>query len=187
MSTAARSFRDCLGRFASGVTVVTVRSGETVHGATVSSFTSVSLEPPLVMVSLDRRSRSCAALDGADFGINILAAGQQDLALHFAGRPAVPATPVRWEPDGRTPRLAGAAAYLDCAPWAAYDGGDHVLYVGAVRAFDAADREPLVFHRGAFRALDRSPVESAWTGSLDGPVDGAWAPGATALLSSLGH
>ncbi|MDQ8706899.1 flavin reductase family protein [Streptomyces sp. LHD-70] len=187
MSTAARSFRDCLGRFASGVTVVTVRSGEAVHGATVSSFTSVSLEPPLVMVSLDRRSRMCAALDGAGFGINILAAGQQDLALHFAGRPAQPAAPVLWEPSDGAPRLAGAAAYLDCTSWAAYDGGDHVLYVGAVRSFDSDDREPLVFHGGAFRALDRSPKESAWTGSLDGPADGAWAPGVTALLTSLGH
>ena len=187
MSTAARGFRDCLGRFASGVTVVTVRAEGEVHGATVSSFTSVSLDPPLVMVSLDRRSRMCGALGTAGFGINILAAGQQDLALHFAGRPAQPPAPVPWEPADGAPRLAGAAAYLDCAPWAAYDGGDHVLYVGAVRSYDSDDREPLVFHRGAFRALDRSPKESAWTGSLDGPVDGAWAPGATALLSSLGH
>ncbi|MEU9853599.1 flavin reductase family protein [Streptomyces sp. NPDC047974] len=188
MSDTRRRFRDCLGRFATGVTVVTVEHGAGVHGATVGSFTSVSLDPPLVMVSLDRRSRMCGLLtDAPSFGVNILAAHQEDLALHFAGRPRPADAPVSWDPDAAGPRLAGCAAHLDCVPWAAYDGGDHVLHVGRVRAFSTRDAEPLVFHGGAFRLLDTAPGHHAWAGTLDGPADGAWSSGTAALHIPLGH
>nr|WP_245240572.1 flavin reductase family protein [Streptomyces spiramenti] len=144
-----------MGQFASGVTVVTTRCGDggAVHGATVSSFTSVSLRPPLVMVSLDRRSRLSALLAGGPFGVNVLAAGQSRLALRFAGRGGPVDEDVEWQDGGPAPRLAGAVAHFTCAPWAAHDGGDHVLYIGEVLGFDAPGGEPLVFHGGAFHAL----------------------------------
>jgi flavin reductase (DIM6/NTAB) family NADH-FMN oxidoreductase RutF len=186
-----RALRNCLGQFASGVTVVTTGDGHTVHGATVSSFTSVSLDPPLVMVSLDRRSRSCERLARARFGVNVLAAGQHDLALLFAGRGAQqggsyqdPAQAgITWEGDPAAPRLAGAVAHFDCAPWAAYDGGDHMLYVGEVRSFDAPGGAPLVFHSGMLGGFSRPTSAAAWTGSLDGPAHG-WAADFGALTSA---
>lgn len=155
MSAGERSLRDCLGQFASGVTVVTTQQGETggAHGATVSSFTSVSLRPPLIMVSLDRRSRLSALLAGRPFGVNVLAADQSDLALRFAGKGEPARADIEWQSGGRAPRLAGVVAHFTCAPWAAYDGGDHLLFVGEVMGFDAPGGEPLVFHGGAFRAL----------------------------------
>uniref|UniRef100_UPI0033DBECDB flavin reductase family protein n=1 Tax=Streptomyces sp. NPDC047097 TaxID=3155260 RepID=UPI0033DBECDB len=152
MSAANRSLRNALGQFASGVTVVAAQDGKAVHGATVSSFTSVSLQPPLVMVSLDRRSRMCALLrDGSSFGVNVLAAGQRGLALRFAGMATDAEPDVAWTDQGPAPRLAGVAAHFTCTSWAAYDGGDHVLYVGEVQDHSTATGgEPLVFHRGAF-------------------------------------
>lgn len=155
MSAGERSLRDCLGHFASGVTVVTTQQGETgaAHGATVSSFTSVSLRPPLIMVSLDRRSRMSTLLAGRPFGVNVLAADQSGLALRFAGKGAHARDDIEWQGGGPAPRLAGAVAHFTCTPWAAYDGGDHLLYVGEVLSFDAPGGEPLVFHGGAFREL----------------------------------
>ncbi|MGH3908086.1 MAG: flavin reductase family protein [Pseudonocardiaceae bacterium] len=182
--TAARRLRDCLGHFATGVTVVTVQHGDVVHGATVSAFTSVSLDPPLVMVSLNRRSRMCERLAGAAFGVNILATHQRELALHFAGRHSVPGATVNWEKSDQAPRLAGCVAYLDCSPWASHNGGDHVMYVGEVRHLDFGGGEPLVFHRGAFRELGRTPDETAWIGSFDCPTDGLWALRASEVLLS---
>lgn len=175
MSIEQRALRDCLGQFASGVTVVTTGDADAVYGATVSSFTSVSLDPPLVLVSLDRRSRTCDRLSGSPFGVNILGADQRDLAFLFAGRADAPAQDVVWDGGSPSaPRLAGAVAHFTCAPWASYDGGDHVLYVGEVTAFEAPGGRPLVFHAGELGEFRRpTPTgEAAWTGSLDGPAHG---------------
>jgi flavin reductase (DIM6/NTAB) family NADH-FMN oxidoreductase RutF len=168
-----RRLRDCLGQFASGVTVVTTKIGAAVHGTTVSSFSSVSLDPPLVLVSVDRRSRACERLAGAPFGVNVLGADQSDLALFFAGLGDAAAPPdFAWDGDAAAPRLAGALAHLSCVPWASYDGGDHVLYVGEVVAFAVHGGEPLVYHSGTFGEFHRPSGGSAWTGSLDGPAYG---------------
>ncbi|WP_066947055.1 flavin reductase family protein [Streptomyces lushanensis] len=187
MSLEQRAFRDCLGRFASGVTVVTTGDGTAVHGVTVSSFTSVSLAPPLVLVSLDRRSRGCDRLgESSAFGINVLAADQRDLALLFAGRADAPASGVRWEGDPSAARLAGAVAHFTCVPWATYDGGDHVLYVGEVVRFEASGGEPLVFSSGVLGEFRRPSDGAAWTGSLDGPAHG-WAADFSALAATSKH
>jgi flavin reductase (DIM6/NTAB) family NADH-FMN oxidoreductase RutF len=108
-------------------------------------------------------------LAGAAFGVNVLAGDQRDLALHFAGRERMPPERVPWLDDADRLRLGGCTAYLFCTPWAAYDGGDHVLYVGQVHHFDIYGGEPLVFHRSMFRELVRTPVPPTWIGSLDGP------------------
>lgn len=175
MSLAQRALRNCLGQFASGVTVVTTARDDAVYGATVSAFTSVSLDPPLVLVSLDRRSRTCERLVGAPFGINVLGAHQRDLAWLFAGRGDLAEAPdLSWGDDLAAPRIEGAVAHFSCVPWASYDGGDHVLHVGEVVAFDAPGGEPLVFHSGVLGEFRRPSEGAAWTGSLDGPAHG-WA------------
>ena len=100
MSLDSRSFRDALGRFASGVTVVTVRDADGVHGITVSAFSSVSLEPPLVMVAVGKKARAHARIAAAGrFGVSVLAADQQVYSDLFAGRPGVEAVPV-WRDSG---------------------------------------------------------------------------------------
>lgn len=176
VSTRIRQLRDCLGQFATGVTVVAVQRDDLVHGATVSSFTSVSLVPSLVMVCLDRGSRICAQLTGATFSVNVLATHQRELALHFAGRRSEPETTISWERSDQAPRIKGCVAHLTCTPWATYDGGDHILYVGEVQDFEFHGGEPLVFHRGTFRELHQASEETAWIGSLDCPTEGVWPP-----------
>ncbi|WFB06102.1 flavin reductase family protein [Streptomyces sp. LX-29] len=155
MSIDPRRLRTCLGHFATGVTVVTCDAGGVPHGATVNAFTAVSLDPALVLVSLHRDSKAARHLGGRPFTVNVLHEAQHDLALHFAGRAPAPVTP-HWEPSapGLAPRLAGSLATLACSPWAEYDGGDHVLFLGRVEEFaHRADAGPLVFHQGGFRAL----------------------------------
>jgi flavin reductase (DIM6/NTAB) family NADH-FMN oxidoreductase RutF len=83
----ARHLRACFGKFATGVTVVTYRAGEEVRGVTMNSFTSVSLDPPLILLSVAKTARTSDALDRTDFAVNVLRVDQMDLALHFAGRP----------------------------------------------------------------------------------------------------
>jgi len=183
VATLERALRDALGQFATGVTVVTVRVDGGVHGATVGSFTSVSLRPPLVLVSLNRASRLCALLPGAPFAVNVLGAHQRDTALHFANR-GLPVHPdPRWTPGAALPWLDGAVARFSCEPWGALEAGDHVLYLGRVTQFEAAGGDPLVFHGGALGGLARPAGRGAWVGSLDGPEYGAWAPGGGAAFS----
>ncbi|MDT7601733.1 MAG: hypothetical protein QOK26_3810, partial [Pseudonocardiales bacterium] len=87
MAVDPRELRSCLGHFATGVTVITCDGDGTPHGATVNAFSAVSLDPPLVLVSLDRKSKACKYLDGRPFTVNVLTEPQDDVALHFAGRP----------------------------------------------------------------------------------------------------
>ena len=144
-----RELRHAFGTFATGVTVVTTRTDDGVpHGATVSAFTAVSLDPPLAQVTLTRSSRGARYLEAAPFAINILSVEQKDVALHFAGK-VLDAEP-EWTLDGNVPVLTGNAATLKCRPWNIYDGGDHIIVVGEVIALDITKREPLVLFGGEF-------------------------------------
>ena len=147
-----RALRQCLAQFATGVAVVSCRAGDEPHGTTVNGFTSVSLDPPLVLVALNRNSKLCARITQQSFAISILGQDWQSHALHFAGHEQ-PQLAIEWNMDGVAPRLAGAVAYLECSPWRAYDGGDHVLQVGRVEQFGAAPGKPLLFYASAFYAL----------------------------------
>lgn len=153
-----RELRNCLGRFATGVTVVTCRAEDGYHGLTVNAFTSVSLEPPLVLVSIDRRNRAERLLKGAPFAVNVLAADQEKEALHFAGRPQDDLR-IEWKQGRLAPRLARSLAYIECSPWREYDGGDHTLFLGHVEEFAYRDGAPLVFFAGEFRALNHGSEE----------------------------
>ncbi|MCM8745248.1 flavin reductase family protein [Thermomicrobium sp. CFH 73360] len=149
-----RHFRRTLGRFATGVTVVTVARPEGPHGMTANAFLSVSLDPPLVLVSVDRRARMHAYLgETSRYGVSILARDQEIAARHFAGKPQPGFDPVfRWVAG--VPLLEGAVAQLVCDVWERVAAGDHTLVLGRVRWLDYWDREPLVFFGGDFRCLE---------------------------------
>lgn len=152
----SRSLRDSFGQFATGVTVVTSAGPNGVpHGATVNSFTSVSLDPPLVLVSLHRNSRACSYLAEAPFAVNVLRRDQQALGLHFAGVPDA-AAEIAWraEQPGLAPTLEGTLATFCCDPYQVVEGGDHLLIVGLVTYFAVHGGEPLVFHAGRFQRLE---------------------------------
>jgi len=117
------------------------------QGITVNSFTSVSLDPPLVLVSLQRTARSHDLLSGRAFSINILGAEQEQLARHFAGRPAIEP---RWLEGSIAPCLADVVGTFQCLPWAEYDGGDHTLFLGEVVRFTYRTGDTLGFSNGRF-------------------------------------
>ncbi len=143
-------FRGSLGRFATGVAVVTFDTDLGRHGITVNSFTSVSLEPPLVLVSIARTTKSHDELAGRPFTVNVLGAEQRALASNFAGKPT---GEPRWVEGTVAPRLAGVLSYFECTPWAAYDGGDHTLYLGEVVSFDYRAGDALGFVNGQFTTI----------------------------------
>lgn len=147
-------FRKAMGSFAAGVTVVTACHDGRLVGTTVSAFSSVSMDPPLVMVCLKRDSRTLAALSQAKtFCVNILAQEQGDLAYRFAKSGAddrFALTAVEAGVCG-APLLAGSVAAVECQLHAAHDGGDHEILVGRVlRVVTDETKTPLVYVRGAF-------------------------------------
>ncbi len=151
------SFRQLLGRFATGITVLTTRdhSGAPV-GMTASSLASVSLAPPLVSVCVDVSADMHRALSSSgDFVINILAADQTELSRRFALVPAEERFQgVEWR---ETPAglivLGGALAHIECERFADFPLGDHTLFVGRVTGGDASDGEPLLYFRGSYGSL----------------------------------
>lgn len=145
------ALRSCLSRFATGVAVAAVDGPDGRAGLTVNSFTAVSLEPPLVLVSVLRSARCHDRFQGRPFTINVLGAEQERLAVHFAGRPHV--EPVQWDESNGTPRLASALAVIDCDPWATYDGGDHTLVVGRVTAFSCRQGDALGYVYSRFTTI----------------------------------
>lgn len=167
----ARELRDVFGLFATGVTVVTCFGAGGPHGATVTAFCPISLEPPLCQVALARSARASDYLQDRAFAVNVLATHQVATALHFAGRPS--ATPPAWDELVGVPVLADALATIACTPWAQYDGGDHLIFLGEiVSASRRHDRAPLLFHGSAFRGLGEPVGHSAWLWSMDDSSNG---------------
>ncbi|MEV7646213.1 flavin reductase family protein [Arthrobacter sp. NPDC089319] len=163
-----KELRHAFGRFGTGVTVVTTQNddGET-HGATVSAFTSVSLDPPLAQVTLMRESKLADCVVGQPFAINVLSLGQQDTCLHFAGRP-MKGGPVWGKSVTGVPVLAGNTATLECRPWNVYDGGDHLIVIGEVAALDVTPVPPLLFFGGKFHHLGGLVGGAPWDFCGDG-------------------
>lgn len=151
----AHHFRGSLGRFATGVAIVTFDGATKRHGITVNSFTSVSMEPPLVLVSIARNTKAHDELAGRPFSVNILGAEQKQLALHFAGQPG---PEPRWVEGETAPRLSNVLAYFECTPWAAYDGGDHTLYLGEVVDFNYRSGDALAFANSSFTTIPESQL-----------------------------
>ncbi|MBY6191402.1 flavin reductase family protein [Microbulbifer agarilyticus] len=152
----ARALRDTLGQFATGVTVVTALNaqGEPV-GMTVNSFNSVSLDPALILWSIDRGCMSYAAYtEGEYFAVHVLKGDQQNVSNLFAGRGADKFGQVKWHKDANgVPHLDDCAAIFHCRRVQNIEGGDHTILLGEVVEFSAAGGEPLVFHCGQYRAL----------------------------------
>ena len=153
----SRDFRSCLGRFATGVTVVTARTplGEW-EGITVNSFTSVSLEPPLILFCVDRATRSHDRFRMAEnWYVTILSREQEDLSGRFAARGGD-----KWKGNGHAvdedgvPYIPGGLARLRCVRHAVADGGDHSILIGRVtRLTKGAPAEPLLYFDGGYRGV----------------------------------
>jgi flavin reductase (DIM6/NTAB) family NADH-FMN oxidoreductase RutF len=153
-SIPADIFRRCVGEFATGVTVVTAEHDDGPAGMTLNSFTSVSLNPLLVVVSLGHGSRTLESVRGAGrFAVSVLERSQRDAAIAFATRGApFAASHVHRDGDGFLV-IRGAVAALKCELAEAIRAGDHDLAVGRVMAIDHAGGDPLIFHRGVFGGL----------------------------------
>ncbi|MFF0144139.1 flavin reductase (DIM6/NTAB) family NADH-FMN oxidoreductase RutF [Amycolatopsis sulphurea] len=169
----ARSLRGCLGQFATGVAVVTYDTDDGPRGATINSFTSVSMDPPLVLVSFARHTTAARLLGDRPFVVNVLAANQLDVALQFAGRPQE-GLEVPWSPTAEVPRLRGTVAWLQCTPWATQDGGDHLLFLGEVVHHDSCRGDPLLFHKGQFRMAGVAVYDLPRVVQLDGRPLAPW-------------
>lgn len=152
-STDPTTMRSVLGHFPSGVTIVTgVVDGEPA-GFTCQSFSSLSLDPPLVLILPGRNSSSWPKIESTGrFCVNVLAEDQGELSTQFAKSGTDKFAGVEWSPApaSGSPILAGATAWIDCTLDASHDGGDHLIVVGAVQALETAELPPLVFHRGAY-------------------------------------
>lgn len=156
-----RQFRNALGAFATGVTIVTTRTASGVDvGLTANSFNSVSLEPPMVLWSLAKAAKSLQAfLDAGYFAVHVLAATQETLSHTFATRGVDKFAGLAIERGrGDIPLLEGCSARFQCRTAVKYEGGDHVVFIGEVEAFDHFDRPPLVFHGGRYAAAIARPM-----------------------------
>ena len=153
-------FREALAHFATGITVVTAAGPAGPHGVTVNAFASVSLDPPLILVCIDRGHLSHAVLSRSRvFAVNVLAAGQEALSRFFSApdRPEGPdafrGIPFRPGRNG-APLLDGCVAHLECRATASHPAGDHTIFLGAVeRAWAVPGRRPLVYYDRAYRGL----------------------------------
>jgi 3-hydroxy-9,10-secoandrosta-1,3,5(10)-triene-9,17-dione monooxygenase reductase component len=165
-----REFRATLGTFTTGVTIITARGadGQPV-GVTANSFNSVSLDPPMVLWSLAKSSRSLDAFQqSGHFAVHILAAGQEDLSNRFARSGADKFSGVDvGEGAGGAPLLPHCSARLQCRTSFVYEGGDHLIFVGEVVAFDRSGLPPLVFQAGKYAVATRKVAALAPAGSLD--------------------
>jgi 3-hydroxy-9,10-secoandrosta-1,3,5(10)-triene-9,17-dione monooxygenase reductase component len=150
-------YRAALASFPTGVTVVTAAGGSGPSGATANAVTSLSLDPPLMLACLDRGSRTLEALRAAgNFGVNGLAADQEELALRFSSKDPHPEKwrGVEWEESAGIPRIAGSVLWVACELRDLIDGGDHLIVTGNVLDVDGGEGDPLLFYRGRYRPLD---------------------------------
>jgi flavin reductase (DIM6/NTAB) family NADH-FMN oxidoreductase RutF len=157
MAISKDEFRAALSRFPSGVTVVTtVDVAGRPHGMTVSAFASVSLEPPMILVCIDRDTGSHPAIgESGHFAVSILAAGQEDISNRFASALADRFEGVAHYPGlGGVPVLTDAFVTLECRLAHAYEGGDHTIFVGEIERSQVRDENPLVYWHGRYRELD---------------------------------
>ncbi|PYT02336.1 MAG: flavin reductase [Acidobacteria bacterium] len=156
MPVSKDDFRIALSRFVSGITVVTVLDRENRPvGITVSAFSSLSLEPPLVLACIDKRASVHAHLtEGSHFAVNILAQDQEHLSRRFASKDLDRFNGAGYrEGVSGAPLLEGALAYIECRVVHVYPGGDHTIVVGEVESTSVADHKPLAYYRGGYAQL----------------------------------
>jgi flavin reductase (DIM6/NTAB) family NADH-FMN oxidoreductase RutF len=148
-----RLFRNAMGKFATGVTVVACEDEGSVHGMTANAFMSVSLNPKLVVVSIGEKARMLEKLKRVRaFSVNILSSEQQDLSAFFAGQNKEEREIQFDRLDGK-PVLPGAIAQIACEVASEHVEGDHTLFIGRVTAIELHDGDPLIFYSGKYRSL----------------------------------
>lgn len=152
------AFRQALAGVCTPVAVVTSHHRGRPHGTTVSAFCSLSLEPPMVLVSLDRRSDLLAMVtESRAYAINVLGHDQRELAVGFARKGADKFDGVEWGLERGLPRLAGAATWLACRLEHLHEGGDHLVAVGLVEHAESGDADPLLYRHRGFGTLAPAP------------------------------
>ncbi len=148
--------RRVMGHFATGVTVVTTRGSDgRPYGLTANAVSSVSLIPPLLLICVDKKAESYPSFEQSRiFTVNILSAEQEELSRRFAvsGGEKFEGVSYRIGANG-APILGGALAHIECTVTAAYEGGDHVIYLGEVQETETREGKPLLFYRGGYRSL----------------------------------
>lgn len=155
MAIEESKFRTAMGHFASGVTVVTTRNGEELGGLTVSAFCSLSLDPPLVLICIDKGVTSHDAISSAGrFAINILSADQEEISRRFASRAEDKFDGIgTTEGAGGVPLITGCLATIECRLKEELPGGDHTIFIGEVDQVEIGEGEPLVYFRSGYREL----------------------------------
>jgi flavin reductase (DIM6/NTAB) family NADH-FMN oxidoreductase RutF len=172
------AFRRTLGMFATGVTVITTTSADQVHGMTANAFMSVSLRPPLVLISVDGRAKMHALLnEGKRIGISVLSEQQEGLSDRFAGRPGGTGPEASFDVVRETPLVEGALAHLVARVTRSYWGGDHSLFLAHVEYAHYGQGSPLLFHGGHYEALS----------APEGSILGALPPAMSEKLLSAGE
>ncbi|MGV6876177.1 flavin reductase family protein [Pseudochelatococcus sp. B33] len=147
--------RRTLGRFATGVLVVTTRWGDRIHGMTANAFTSVSLTPPLVLICIDQRAAMRQALqESGHYGLSVLSREQQRLSRHFSSRNS-PEVEIAFEDLDGVPVIAGALAQFSCRIRQTLDAGDHLIFIGEVIGHRHDEGEPLLYFGGGYNYLQR--------------------------------
>ena len=182
-------FRQALGSFATGVTVITsIDKDDNPVGVTASSFNAVSLDPPLVLWSLAKNAMSLPVFQNSGyFCVHVLAASQQDTSSRFASKGLDKFDGIDWSKGlGDAPLLSGYAAQFQCKTTYQYEGGDHIIFVGEVLAYDRTDEPPLVFHAGHY-ALTRTEGGSAMPGDAVNVQEGAFSNQFFLYLLSRAH
>ena len=155
-----RELRNCFGKFATGITVITALAPDgTKIGLTVNSFSSLSLDPPMILWSLDLRSNSVEALKAAPhFAVNVLASDQMELSNNFASPSDEKFVDVELiDSEFDLPLLSETVAYLECKNIGQYEGGDHLIFIGEVVNFKINDKKPLLYANGQYAVAARHP------------------------------
>jgi len=185
-----RQFRAALGSFATGVTIVTTRNraGEDI-GLTANSFNSVSLDPPMVLWSLARKSLSLPAfLESGYFAVHVLSAAQEELSVTFATRGASKFAGLALRRGaGDIPLIPDCSALFQCKTAFNYEGGDHVIFVGEVQEFEHFERPPLVFHSGRYAVAVEKPAASTQAPREDSEPDSSFSQDFLIYLLERAH
>lgn len=169
-----REFRNVMGRFATGVTVITTEVDGQPHGMTANGFMSISLEPPLVLISVGNKARLNSLLPRSRrYGVSILSAEHEIYSRHFAGRP-VEGLHIPFVRKKDLPVLADSIACIVANVVEIFPGGDHTLYLGQVEYLEYQEERPLLFYAGKYRQLDPTAEEKK-----------GWADDAALLFSSM--
>jgi flavin reductase (DIM6/NTAB) family NADH-FMN oxidoreductase RutF len=152
----SQELRRVMGHFATGVTVVTTKDGEdTPFGLTANAFASLSLDPPLVLVCVDKAAQCYSCFQGSKiFAINVLGEGQEEISRRFATKGAQKFNGIPWhKSESGLALLDGAISHIECKVVYSYDGGDHTIYVGEVLRAKTTGERPLIFFRGKYHRL----------------------------------